>query len=124
MGDVVLVTGGRDYRRADVINRALSHFTQVYLRIGRPLSNLRLRHGGARGVDTLCGQWALSKGLIVQTFKPDWDRYGRSAGIRRNTEMLLTEPVPFYLISFPGGRGTKHMTESAEDLGLPVWRVT
>ena len=43
--------------------------------------------GGARGVDSLGEKYAKNKGIAVKVFKPDWDKYGKSAGIIRNYEM-------------------------------------
>ena len=43
--------------------------------------------GGARGVDTLGEIYAKQAGIKVTIFKPDWDKYGKSAGVIRNYEM-------------------------------------
>ena len=43
--------------------------------------------GGARGVDTLAEIYAKNKGIPIKIFKPDWNKYGKSAGVIRNYEM-------------------------------------
>ena len=43
--------------------------------------------GGARGVDSLGEKYAKNKGIAVKLFKPNWDKYGKSAGVIRNYEM-------------------------------------
>ncbi|MCR4662865.1 MAG: DUF2493 domain-containing protein [Endomicrobiaceae bacterium] len=43
--------------------------------------------GGARGVDTLAEMYAKNKGIPLKIFKPDWNKYGKSAGVIRNYEM-------------------------------------
>jgi len=43
--------------------------------------------GGARGVDTLAEIYAKDKCIPVKIFKPDWNKYGKSAGVIRNYEM-------------------------------------
>lgn len=43
--------------------------------------------GGARGVDSLGEKYAKDKGITVKLFKPNWDKYGKSAGVIRNYEM-------------------------------------
>ena len=43
--------------------------------------------GGARGVDTLAEIYAKKKNIPIRIFKPDWDKYGKSAGVIRNYEM-------------------------------------
>ena len=44
--------------------------------------------GLARGADTLGKLWAESVGIPVAEFPAEWDKYGKSAGPRRNTQML------------------------------------
>jgi len=44
--------------------------------------------GGARGVDTLAEKWAKNRGIPVQVIPAEWERYGRSAGFRRNGEIV------------------------------------
>ena len=43
--------------------------------------------GGARGVDSLGEKYAKNKAIAVKLFKPNWDKYGKSAGVIRNYEM-------------------------------------
>ena len=43
--------------------------------------------GGARGVDTLAEFYAKGKCIPIKIFKPDWNKYGKSAGVIRNYEM-------------------------------------
>lgn len=73
--------------------------------------------GGARGVDTLGKQWAEQHNIPVTTFPADWDRYGRSAGYRRNQQM--GEYADALIAVWDGhSRGTKHMIDIALRLGL------
>ena len=44
-------------------------------------------HGGARGVDSLAGRACAELGIPVKVFPADWDRFGKSAGYRRNEQM-------------------------------------
>ena len=43
--------------------------------------------GGARGADQLGYHWAWKHALPHQLFRTDWERFGRSAGIRRHHQM-------------------------------------
>lgn len=76
--------------------------------------------GHARGVDRLGELWARKHKIPVQIFLPDWDRWGKSAGIRRNVEMLK---VADGLIALWDGtsRGTKHSIDKAREMGLKVF---
>lgn len=75
--------------------------------------------GGARGTDTLGEQWAYYRGIPVKRFNADWDRYGRSAGYRRNEQMARYAEA---LVAVWDGTspGTRHMIELARRLGLRV----
>ena len=43
--------------------------------------------GGAPGIDSLGKQWAKENNLPVKDFPADWDKYGKSAGPKRNKQM-------------------------------------
>ena len=40
--------------------------------------------GGARGADSLAEEYAQSRGFRSVVIKADWDKWGKSAGFRRN----------------------------------------
>ena len=46
-----------------------------------------LIHGGARGVDSIAEQWAKKKGIDILRFIPNWNSYGISAAVKRNSTM-------------------------------------
>lgn len=75
-----IIAGSRDIVNMDHIMFAISvsgfHITEVV-------------SGTARGVDRLGEEWAKANSVPVKSFPADWDRYGKSAGHRRNTEMAL-----------------------------------
>jgi len=78
--------------------------------------------GGAKGVDTLAEKFAdehhISK-IIFSVTKEDWNKYGRGAGPRRNTEIINESE---FLIAFPSkyGKGTQDSIEKAKKKGIPV----
>lgn len=76
--------------------------------------------GTASGADTLGEQWANLKGIPVERFPADWDKYGKSAGYRRNEQMADNAEA---LIAIWDGqsRGTKHMIDIAKRKGLKVF---
>ena len=75
--------------------------------------------GGARGADLLGERYAQENGFAIERYPADWDRYGKSAGPRRNREMAKAGD---YVICFWDGesRGTKSMIEYAKVFGKPV----
>lgn len=111
---ITLVTGGRDYYDRSAIYTALDALHASY-----PITTLI--HGCARGVDTICGDWATLRGVPVIRCPADWDTHGKAAGAIRNAQMLRTDPPPTYLVAFPGGRGTADMVRKARAAGLTVW---
>lgn len=110
----ILVTGGRNFA-----NRPLLTATLDRLHAERPIT--LVIHGAARGADTLAGEWAVMNGVLFQAYAADWERYGRSAGPRRNGEMLAEKPD--LVVAFPGGAGTEDMKRRARGAGLEVLEV-
>ena len=76
--------------------------------------------GCAKGIDTLGKEFAYKKGMKVSLWKPDWDRYGKQAGIIRNKEM--GNHADALLAIWDGeSSGTKHMIEYMYQLGKQVF---
>ena len=75
--------------------------------------------GGARGADALGKRWAWSKQVPWKGFKADWERFGNSAGVRRNHQMAQAGDV---LVVFGDGPspGTAHLIQCMQQLGKPV----
>lgn len=76
--------------------------------------------GGARGVDSLGEQVAKNFGIPVKVFPADWNKYGKRAGALRNIQMANYAEG---LIAIWDGKskGTKHMIDEANKLGLSVY---
>lgn len=77
--------------------------------------------GGARGVDDLGRKWSGNGNRIpLKLFPADWNRFGKSAGYKRNVEMANYANA---LIALWDGtsRGTKHMINIATQKGLIVY---
>ena len=117
----VLVTGSRQFRNAAVVYAALDGIRR---RIGEGADpDMLVIHGGARGADRLAGEWAKARGVGVDVFPAEWDRYGPSAGFRRN-EWMLREGRPDLVAGFPArevaSNGTRHMLDLAARAGVAV----
>ena len=102
----ILVCGGRDYDSEIALSKVLD-------RLNDSENITELIHGGARGADTLAGQWARDRDIPVTVFHADWKRHGKAAGVIRNQEMLV-DGDPDIVLAFPGGRGTEHMVKVAK----------
>lgn len=75
--------------------------------------------GAARGVDKLGEIYASENQIDCELYPPDWNKYGKSAGHRRNADMANVADA---LIALWDGesRGTKSMIEIANKKGLHV----
>ena len=64
--------------------------------------------GGARGTDKLAERYAREKNLPLIIHKPNWDKDGKSAGMKRNISILKDCT---HVIAFWNGisSGTEHM---------------
>lgn len=114
----LLCCGGRGYSDYDHVHVMLNTITQDFVP-----AEIHVIHGGAPGADSLCGRWAERYGMKVTVFPADWRKFGRSAGPRRNAEMLKHDPRPHLVIAFPGGSGTQDMIRKALFAGVPVLSV-
>ncbi len=109
----IVVTGGREFSDRALTGRALNHV------MGCVDDDITLVNGTARGADRLAAEVARDLGWTVIDVPAEWNRYGKSAGFRRNT-LMLTDYHPDVLIAFPGGRGTAHTVSEAQRLGVPI----
>ena len=102
-----IIAGGRDYR--------LSYEDLLYL---SELNITEVVSGGSRGADTDGETYAGMTDIPLKKFPADWNKYGKSAGYRRNVEMAeYAEAV----VLFPGGKGTNHMFDIAKKFGLIIY---
>ena len=67
--------------------------------------------GGANGADTLGEVYAKRHNLKLTVFKPDWKTYGKSAGFRRNGDIIRNCDVCFAFWD-----GKSHGTKNDIDL--------
>ena len=79
----------------------------------------RVIAGGARGADRLGYRWSWKHQVPHKLFRAEWDRWGKSAGMRRNAQMAQAGDV---LVAFWSltSRGTAHMIGEMQRLGKPV----
>lgn len=79
-----------------------------------------LIHGGAKGADSVAGEYALGLGFLVRVFPAEWDRYGKTAGRVRNIKMLEEKPDLVLAFQIDGSPGTQHTIDEARKRGIPV----
>ena len=78
--------------------------------------------GEARGADTMARQEALKLGMHVVAMPAKWQLYGKSAGMKRNQEML--DKKPDLVLAFDMGTpGTANMIAIAKQANVQVVRI-
>ena len=111
----LIVAGGRDFQwKPEEHNRLERYIDNVG--DGEPVE---IVCGGARGADAFGKQHTELYEITLKMFPADWERYGKSAGYRRNAEMAQYADR---LLAFWDGKskGTAHMIDLARREGLPV----
>lgn len=75
--------------------------------------------GGAPGADTLAEKYAHERKIPLIVIRPEWNKYGRSAGLRRNSEIvaLADQIVAFWDGTSPG---TYDTITKAQKMGKEV----
>lgn len=76
--------------------------------------------GGALGVDSLGEDYASEHGVDLIIFPPNWKKYGKAAGVLRNTRMA--EYADALIAVWDGkSKGTEHMIKTMNHMGKPVY---
>lgn len=76
--------------------------------------------GCARGIDKAGEEWSAYTGTEIAYYPADWDKYGKSAGYKRN--QLMAENADALIAVWDGkSKGTKHMIDIATKKGLKVY---
>lgn len=107
----VVFTGSRDWTASGPVAATINALHAAGYRRGA--------HGAARGLDAIVDREARPLwGDEVKRYevtKADWDRIGKSAGIRRNEDMLREEE-PHLVVAFPTPKsvGTWHCAVAAD----------
>lgn len=130
----VLVSGDRNWtygpgnrvqfdRLCSVLDLACTSRSWFYGDLdGNWLPHIHVINGAARGVDSMSTDYAVVNWCHFTEVPADWDKYGKSAGPKRNIEMLRLSPnlVVAFHNDLAGSRGTKHMVKIARKAGVPV----
>lgn len=79
--------------------------------------------GGAIGTDSLAERFAKENSIPTNIIKPDWDKYGKSAGYLRNIDIISSADE--ILIFWDGvSKGTKNDIELSEKYRKPYHIIT
>ena len=75
--------------------------------------------GGAAGIDTCARHYALSHGIKLTEFLPDYRRFGRAAPLKGNLDIIQNADL---VLAFWDGssRGTMHVIQNCRRQNIPV----
>lgn len=125
-----LVTGSRDWDDRLAVYRALNDLCDEYALNYPPdehgntmpdPSRLTVVHGDCpTGADHWADQWCISNFLEAETHPAEWDKYGKSAGFRRNAEMVNVGADICLAFIKNNSKGATHTVDLARAAGIPV----
>lgn len=116
----VTIAGPRDYTNKEFVDEMLEEILSDIL--AKEVLPIHIVEGGAYGVDSLAKLYALQNELPYTEVKADWDKYGRSAGPRRNQKMA--EMSDYCIVFFKGSRGSASMIAEALKQNVPVYVIS
>ena len=109
----IIIAGSRDFNDYQLLKERCDYQLQNIK------EEIIIVSGTARGADQLGEKYAKEKGYKINSHPANWDKFGKSAGYRRNEEMAQNADA---LIAFHNGvsKGTKHMIDLANKYKLKV----
>lgn len=112
----MIIAGGRDFNNYKLLKSECSRI------INKIKNNIEIVSGGASGADTLGIQYAKEMKYKLTVFPADWNKYGKSAGYKRNMQMGEYADI---LIAFwdKVSKGTSHMINISKNLGLITYVI-
>jgi len=106
----IAIVGSRHYNNLDVV----ADYIRTWFKPDDTLLS-----GGAFGVDAIAELIAKDCQLTTQIFKPNWDKYGKSAGAIRNQQIVEAADK---VVAFWDGqsKGTKITIDLTKKAGKPL----
>lgn len=121
----ILLTASRKWTTLEHYRRMHAAFLAIQRKLAVPPQQIGLTHGAARGGDEMGDGIAAELGWQrdpVPCTREEWERYGKSAGHRRNARMVARHTYRG-CVAFPLGvsSGTRGCMTLAKDTGITVW---
>ncbi len=111
----VIVAGCRNYNNYE----EAKEFIEICISKIRKEFTLIFVSGCCSGADMMGELFAKENGFEIERFPAEWEKYGKSAGPKRNKQM---SEIGDYFICFWDGnsKGTKSMIELAKSQNKPI----
>ncbi len=114
------IVGGRDFNKFPILLYYLN--TYFYNGYSQEFIFDKIVSGGAVGADSLGGRFADDYEIEKEVFKPEWDKYGKSAGFIRN--QTIVDNCDMVLAFWDGeSRGTADTIDKAKKAKKPTFIV-
>jgi len=113
------VVGSRIFNDYLLLAEWLNHFRlSCHVRVDL----VTIISGGAKGADSLAEDYAENWGMKSLVFKPDWEKYGKSAGFKRNQDIVDNSDM---VVAFWDGKskGTQDSINKARAAKKPTFIV-
>lgn len=84
-----------------------------------PEETTEIVSGGAKGIDSCAREYAVSHGIKLTEFLPEYERYGRRAPLIRNITIIENSDI---VLAFWDGssHGTKFVIDKCGEMGVEV----
>ena len=84
-----------------------------------PKDTTEIISGGARGIDRCAREYAKSHNIKLTEFLPEYERYGRSAPLKRNLQIIRYADI---VLAFWDGKsyGTRFVIENCKNDNVPI----
>ncbi len=111
----VVIAGCRDYNNYEEAKRFIDYCISDI----RKDYTVIIVSGGAQGADALGERYARENNFKIERYIAEWDKYGKSAGPKRNKKMA---EISDFVICFwdEKSRGTKSMIEYSKKCDKPI----
>ncbi len=108
----IIIAGGRDFDDYDLLRESCDYLLKNQ-------TEVEIISGCANGADKLGEKYAEERGYKITKFPANWNKFGKSAGFKRNIEMSEYADA---LIAFwdSESKGTSHMINQARNKNLKV----
>jgi len=116
----ILICGGRTELDYSIVDNFISSVLDEL-----NIEDCEIISGGCKGADKSGEKFAEINGFKIVQFLPDWKKFGKAAGIKRNAEMInyIKQFDNSIVIAFWNGEshGTKFTIEQANKNNIPVY---
>lgn len=116
----ILVTGSRDWTDESMVTGVL---LQAWARLGKPDAPILVSGGCPTGADDIAERLWHYKGWPVERHTANWALFGRSAGPRRNKDMVDAGADYCCAFILNGSKGASFTLRLAKEAGIPFSQI-